>query len=157
MEETLSVTQARMQLHEKRHTGSRCPCCGHYDVVYRRRITRSQVLFLADLRRKSIATFGQPHAPIDVRQIAGQHMRGGDYAKLALWNLIRSSGESGWWALTPLGLQFLRGEARIPKQAFVYRGAVDHYSAETIDVHEVAGEAFRLDDVLPSRRPGDPQ
>jgi hypothetical protein len=143
----VTISEARLYLHDNRHTGSRCPCCSHYDQVYRRKITRAQVHFLRDLFLRSRQLHGIAGHFVDIRHIDG--VRGGDYAKLALWDLVEASPtDVGLWRITPLGLTFLRGQARIPKYAYVYRGALDRYGSDMIDVHDANRERFDLTEAL---------
>ncbi|MBA2666099.1 MAG: hypothetical protein H0U69_03570 [Trueperaceae bacterium] len=151
-----TLSQARRYVEVERFTGVHCPCCDAFVKVYRRKITNSQVRFLRDLyqlARQAVPSF---HAGtgigVDVRQITGQHMRGGDYSKLRHWELIEDhsdiEGASGYWAITAKGKAFLLGQIEVPKYAWVLRDAPVTYSDETISVHDAWGFAFDVGELM---------
>ena len=157
MQPTVTLQDAKTQVREHADEGTTCPCCGRYVRVYRRTITKSQVEFLVDLyyaarvhsRRIGVRV---EELSIDVRTIQGQHMRGGDYSKLAYWNLIRRSEEhQGYWGITTLGIHFLRGITTVPRYAHVLDGEVQRFSTEMMTVDDARKEVFDLQRLLNQR------
>lgn len=150
MPDTATIAQARDFVHEHRIEGVRCPCCGEMRRIYRRRVTRAQVLFLRDLVRESVRRHaGTSMGLVDVREIEGQHMRGGDYAKLKHWGLaFPDAKDPGWWHLSAKGLTFLRGSTRIPKHLWIDGNEVVRESPEDVDVHDCYRERFVLPEIF---------
>jgi len=148
-----TLQQARDLVRSHRDDGIQCPCCDRWVQVYRRSITRSQVRFLAQLfklaRRKAAATdVALVNIPVDVREIEGQHMRGGDYAKLSLWGLIYRSVEApGHWYITPKGIGWLQGDISVDRYAHVIDNELIAYSGPRWSVHDAYREIFRLQDI----------
>lgn len=157
MQPTATLQEARDHVREHADEGVTCPCCDRYVRVYRRTITKSQVEFLVDLlyaARAHARRDGRPvgHVYVDVRTIQGQHMRGGDYSKLAYWGLIeRSTAEQGYWRITPLGRSWLRGTVVVPRYAYVLDGVVQRFSTDGLGVDDARREVFDLDKLLSQR------
>lgn len=88
---------------------------------------------------------GSPTSWIELREVE-QHSR--DVAMLAYWDLIVQHGmKRGWWKVTILGEEFLRGDARVEKYAHVYNGETYRYSGPLIGVEEVE-PGFNYDEVV---------
>jgi hypothetical protein len=147
--DTQTIGEAKAYLHDRRFEGARCPCCDHMHRIYRRRVSRSQVRFMHDLATLSRQRTGIRLSFVDVREIAGAHMRGGDYAKLAYWGLVQRAPEDpGLWALTAKGWSFLQGRIRIPRYLWIEDGSVVREDSDTVDVHDANRATFVLSEVL---------
>jgi len=107
-----------------------CPCCGQVAKVYRRSITGAMVFQLKVLYR---------HGPLVSREWNRLNVEGGlgqagvgDMTKLAYWGLIAKDRESSKWHVTRKGYNFLFWDLEIPRYAYVYDGAVQSHSDETM-------------------------
>lgn len=149
-----TVQQAREIVRSRRDDGIHCPCCDRYVKVYRRSITRSQVLFLAHLYRlarqeANLAGVAPEVIRVDARDIKGQHMRGGDYAKLTLWGLVDSPADTpGLWRINPKGVAWLYGDVSVDRYAHVVDGELLRYSGPRWSVHDAYRETFRIQDIF---------
>jgi len=112
--------------------GINCPCCGRFAKIYHRRIYGSMVAFLVQLTRIYMKT---PKA-VDIKQL---DVRGGDYAKLLYWGLVRQIGE-GSWIPTKKGAEFALGKIPLPKYVYLYNSRVLGFSEETVMVQESMGK-----------------
>jgi hypothetical protein len=87
----------------------------------------------------------------------GKH---GDTAKARYWGLIEAPDEPlsrpdgstrvGWWRLTDLGAQWVRGEVAVPSYALVYNGQLLELddSRGTTTVRDALGSRFNYNDLM---------
>tara|TARA_R110000824_G_scaffold344848_1_gene531477 strand:+ start:4460 stop:4966 length:507 start_codon:yes stop_codon:yes gene_type:complete len=148
-----SLWQARTELLEDIEDGATCPCCGQLAKVYRRKLNKEMAKWLVWLVAKYLSSSGHiPSVWIDVKD---SKVRGGDYAKLALWGLAKrkpveegsKSRTSGLWQPTAAGIDFALGRKRVPSHLYVYNNAVVRESEVKISVKDALGEGFDYQDV----------
>lgn len=142
--ETVPVSRARRHVAAMLPEGAPCPVCGQHAQLYRRRITTTMAAQLID----AYGTAGTDyfHAP-------SLGVNGGDFAKLALWELIApkptkraDGGAAGWWRITKAGVAFIEGKARVPQWALVYDGRRIGFDGDTVAITSVH-EGFDLRDI----------
>jgi hypothetical protein len=147
----ITLEEAKADLRKHLDEGARCPCCTQFAKVYRRKIH-------AAMARDLVITYREAGDEwFHVRKVLGYHH--GDFAKLAMWELIEESsekrddgGRAGWWRVTPLGTRYVSGVHRVPKYARVYDGrllSLDH--SELVDIHDALGTKFSLADLMAGR------
>ena len=134
-----SVEVARKHVSDRLHDGIDCPVCGSHVQMYRRKIYPKMAKWLRWLVDRFDNT---EHMWIDAH---GSPIRGGDYAKLLYWGLVKrardeGSGQAGLWQPTPRGCSFARGNLSVAKYAFVYLGKVEGFSDEKIVIGDILGE-----------------
>jgi hypothetical protein len=128
-----------LKLAERAIDGTVCACCGSRVKVYKRGITVGQVATLRDLcARFSVGTV------FESKQI---NSRGGDYAKLAAFDLLEKCGES-MWKITPNGRRFASGDSPASRFAYFFLGELVGLSVESAKV-TLHGHRFRLDSISP--------
>jgi hypothetical protein len=143
-EEPLSVEQAKKALFkaEAFEDGNLCPCCGQMVKLYHRRLRPEHAALLCWMHRRSPDDF------LDVQGLAPRYaLRSKDYSILAYWPLIEGSSEpehteerkrrTGWWRLTRLGREFVRGETKVPSSALVFNARCYGLSEDKVSVHDV--------------------
>jgi hypothetical protein len=127
-----------------------------YAKVYRRKINGAITRELIALYRAGGAD-DYVHAPDILPALGGAH-HGGGIAKLRYWHLVAEldeprddGGRAGYWKITPLGVDFLRGRLLVPKYARVYDGRRLGYAGELVGVADCLGEPFDLDELMAAR------
>lgn len=146
-----TLRRARVWLQERLSDGVRCPCCGQYSRVYRRRITSTSARALVELYRAG-GTAEFVHLPT----VLGRKQA--DECKMAYWGLIeerpkskrRDGGRAGWWRVTELGERWLYGHATVPKYALVYDGSCLGLEGEQVTISEALAVDFDLSELLAS-------
>ena len=89
--------------------------------------------------------------------VMGQHIRGGDWAKLVYWDMIipkpdqRDDGSSrtGYWIISVLGMRFSANQIRVPAHAFVYNAncfGLD--DSTTVSIVEALDELFDYNELM---------
>ncbi len=148
-----SLRQAREDLMANIDKGVVCPCCGQLAKVYKRKLNKKMAEWLVWLVGKYLHSTG--HIPSNWIDVKESRVRGGDYAKLALWGLAKrkpveegaKSRTSGLWKPTPIGIDFAIGRRRAPSHLFVFNNSVVGESETTISIKEAMGEGFDYQDV----------
>ena len=148
---------------ENRNDGAECPCCGQLAKVYRRSITGSMAYVLILIDRHFQTETDWLHVPTYLGRVAGgtAATRGGDWAKLVHWGLlvecdaVRDDGSdrAGYYKITDLGKQFVRGDVRVPKYVYLYDGARMVRSASedpVVSIRDALKETFNYDDLMKS-------
>lgn len=121
--------------------GTSCGCCGAQLRVYKRGINAGQVKILRNLASRF--KIGEAFRSKDI------DARGGDYAKLVAFDLLRKLDDS-MWSLTPVGYRFAIGVSPAARFAYFFLGELVGLSVESVKV-TLQGHKFRLDSISPSR------
>jgi hypothetical protein len=157
-----TLREAREEVHAGRLTrdGVTCPACDRLAKVYRRRINVGMCRVLLALARHYRDTDGQ-WAKIGVGGLATS---GGDYSKMRWWGLIESPPEDaeradgsarvGLWRITPLGVQFLRGEITVERYVYEYDSVPvtlelhEGEQPERVNIAQCMGETFDFNEAM---------
>lgn len=130
--------------------GHRCPCCQQYARIWKRSIGRTMALEFLRLCRLS---YDAPGEFFHIRQF---NVLGGDFCKLAYWELIEPLVEDGrtrggFWRVTAKGWEFARGVLRLPSVVFLYNNVCLGMSAtETVTISDALKTAFDFDVLMNS-------
>jgi hypothetical protein len=169
--DAMTVAQARAFL-KQRMDGRRCPCCTRVVKLYRRYITTSMAISLAEIYRyfKQHPEVEWLHVQNHLGEMKSHGARGGDVSKLRFWGLLErkmgdarkdGSAKVGLYKLTDLGREFVRGNTRVPKYVYLFGNM--QYPAPpgdpSVSFREAIGEKFdysRLMDVEPPKPPPAP-
>jgi hypothetical protein len=150
---TTPLDQVRVWLRDlaESYEPTNCPVCGQRVQIYKRGV---HARMARDLIKLHLA--GPQGEWLYLPNVLG--INGGDTAKLVYWLLIESdegvredgSNRVGWWRVTDLGRDFVRGSLAIPKQARVYNqrflGYVDRETKITIK--DALGKEFNYDELM---------
>lgn len=164
-QETLNQEQERLRAHLAH--GTTCRACGLHAQVYRRTLQSSIVRDLIRLYREWSRRGGNRVNSVWVPVDEVLEIRGGDYGKARFWNLIvqkpkELSGKvgagitrtSGEWNFTPLGVDFVLGQAQVRKAVWVYDNRVvpgpwdRPDDLHEIDVVEALGRKFHYETLM---------
>lgn len=147
-----TLKQARDYVSENSREGVKCPCCGQFAKVYRRRIYDTMARNLLRLYKH---VQGRVHREAHVRDFIPGHP--GDFAKLAHWGLICQSPvfdgdkkRSGFWSLTNRGQAFAERQAVINKYALIYNGERLKLEGTYVDIVDCLGKKFSYEEVMAS-------
>lgn len=144
----MSLNLARELLEQRADDGLDCPCCTQRVKVYRRRLTAVAARAVAALYQEHTLSWGH------MGEVARKHLRDvahqGGYLVLGQhWGLIEEDprkrsdgGRQGYWRVTPLGADWLRGEDTVPKYARVFNGRCLGLHGDLVTVTDVLGEGF---------------
>ena len=123
-----------------------CPCCGRYSQIYHRHIHSGIASQLIKLYM--LGGYGGHFVHASDLIPAGQ-ASSGDLSKAKYWGLLdkmpHEEGQtksSGYWSLSPFGVEFVKGSRSIPKTAIVFDDVVIKYSDELVDIKDCLGVKF---------------
>lgn len=79
-----------------------------------------------------------------------------EYNKLRYWGLLdlhdidpdANTPYTGLWRITPLGLQFVRGEVEVPEAVFIYDGRKMRSSETTTTLKQALGSKFNYAELM---------
>lgn len=162
-----SIEEARrIVVQNRKDAGCICPVCDQIVAVYRRSITSTMLvalsIFYRHARQHGDAWLHFPRHTRTNDVVAGQ---GGDWAKLAFWDLIerkeevRTDGSSrnGWARITPYGRDFVEQKSRLPRYIYLYNNQlVGIDTTDLVDVVTLAGQPFRYDELFGTVDKADP-
>lgn len=153
-----TVRQARDWLRERLEDGTECPCCRQHVQVYYRQINSGMAFGAVQLLR---AHNREPFEFVHLPTVIGR--RSAEESKLRYWDLAEEEierrpdgGRSGWWRLTPEGVEWASGRSRVPFYALVYNGRlVRHQNVSKsgrlrpdVHVREALGHHFNYDALM---------
>ena len=128
------------------HKGN-CPCCDRYAQVYKRHLHFTVAWQLIRLYRlNGLSEYVNACELI----MTGQHGTG-DFQKAKYWELIErrpltkaedTKKSSGWWRLTPKGLDFVLGRITIPRFAMVFDDRVIAFEGKLVSVQDALDARF---------------
>lgn len=161
-DDSASLGEVRAWLLERRGRGVKCPCCGQYARVYKRRLNYAMAygLYLVYEYFHLRARAPEPwlHVP---RYLNGKGVvaRGGDFAKLVHWGLLEAkegerpdgSARIGYYRLTPEGVAFVENRSRVPTYLYFYDGEVLDRDDKTVSMPEALGDHFDYAELMAAR------
>lgn len=122
-----------------------CPHCGRYAQVYRRRLHHTVARQLIQLYRLNGA-----NEYVHVRDLVTAADSGaGDFTKAKYWGLITEKQHfgtdkkaSGYWRLTPNGVDFVNNLVRIQEIAIVFDDTVLGFSGNWVGIKQCLSDKF---------------
>lgn len=136
--------------------GVTCPCCRQLAKVYRRSITSSMARVLVALYKAAPRGDSWVYVPELLRGIEGAASQGGDWAKLAHWDLVefkdeqRSDGSrrNGLAKITNQGIRFVEGRLSVRKYAFLYNNEMIKMDGPSINIVQALRRPFDYRDIV---------
>jgi hypothetical protein len=157
---TSSLEDAREWVFGRVNDGVGCPCCGQFCKVYRRKLTSvpARVLIEMSNRERRSGRARWIHIPTmmlkspELSDIANQ----GGYRTLSQhWSLIEEEvilrpdrGRAGWWRITPLGLDYVRDDAKVSKYALLYDSRCLGLDGPMVTIRDALGVGFDLQELM---------
>lgn len=139
---TLDEAKRWTETERRKKEGCRCPCCGLYNKVYRRKLNSGMAYFLIKLCRMVKDEDGW----VVVKW--GRTVTG-DYSKLRYWGIIeQKKGKSNTWRVTPKGSLFVLGCLDVPRYAFIFDSQCLGFSKEQTSIHDALGDKFDYTELM---------
>lgn len=139
----MAVSEARVFVAANRKKGCDCPVCDQYVREYGRSIHTSMALVLIALHKRFDANDALEWLHVSRFPRAPRFNINGDYNYLRHWGLLQPHPEwTGYWRVTELGHQFVRGEVRVPKRVFLLNNERVGASDQTISIWDALGNGF---------------
>jgi hypothetical protein len=142
MSDDSTVREALNKIVANVEKGTHCPCCGQLAKAYKRRLRGNHARFLFDVAR--LTSEESPWVHYKSCAFAGR-----DYNYLRHFGLAETVEREGLWKITPLGAQFLMGDADVPAWILVFNNAVVGTSTEKLTVREcLSAGGFDYDELM---------
>ncbi len=133
--------------------GVTCPCCGQFAKIYNRTVHSTMAKQLIKALK-----IGADKEYIHVSRLLFRGSSGtGDFPKAVYWGLIKEmpnddpeKRSSGYWMLTNLGIEFVKGNVGIPKYARVYNGELLNppFEGKTVYIKDCLGKKFDYQELM---------
>lgn len=147
------IAPQRTEFFDALHAGEQgdCPMCGRYAQMYRRRLHAGAAIGILKAYQK-----GGASRFIHTSELIDKGMTGaGDFSKAKYWNLIEAKAEteadkrtSGYWRLTPAGVEFAQNGRTIQEWAHVFDDRVYGFSGAEIDIEAALGVNFSYSELI---------
>lgn len=149
-----TVSIAKQFLKDNWVEGTTCLCCGQTVKLYKRSITSSMAYSLIKYSENQVGAY--KHAQTYFHERGHMYAGGGDFPKLRFWGLIEKRGDSkedgnpnsGYYAITQKGLNFVNNDITVPKYMYIYLNKVRKQSEEQVNIVESLGNSFRYSDLV---------
>lgn len=122
-----------------------CPCCGRYSKVYKRQIHKTLVAILI---RMTVAPRDSQNY-VDMPGLLKSFRAGRDFCILKYWGLIEEKPNtnskvrnSGYWRVSPFGIDFINGTGAVAKYAHVFDDKVVKFSGDHLRAADILGNNF---------------
>ena len=146
-----------------RHTiedeGGQCPVCDRWGRVYARALNRTMAHAIIWICNQD----GDKDGWVDV-PVSGPTwlLRSNQLSSLRWWDLVERKENvnlknkfSGLWRPTALGKSFAKGNAKVPKKVFTYKGEVEGTSNETVEIGDCFEDTFDYQEIMSKYPPKD--
>lgn len=134
-----TIAHSRQWLSENRGKGVTCPSCLRKVKEYERPINRAQALALVAMYVNSTTDWTDVRS-LRTRIRSGVADKNNEISKLAHWGLVQQHPyvrKGGWWRVTNLGAQWVRGEISVPSTIFLYQAELTGHGTSTVMLQDV--------------------
>ena len=131
-----------------------CECCSAEQWEYRHSLTKALLNGFFRLLEQGSGDYRISLIRINGKQMT--HSQLANFQKLRYWGLAKQAdGENkgGYWHVTNRGILFARGEKKLPKWAWTYKGRVISGDGKEIYVNEADSDWEWRDDYVRNRVP----
>ena len=151
----ISLEDAKDWLEDHIDEGAQCPCCSQYAKVYERTLPSATARVMIRLYQHNKG-IDYVYLPTILDTMKGTPHQGG-YGTLGHhWGLMEQmpgerpdgSNRVGWWRLTDLGRDFVRGIETVPKTAYLYSGRCLTVGGPPWSVRDALGHRFNYDELM---------
>lgn len=158
--DTTQLSEVKQNLRDNWNEGIECPACTQFVKIYKRQITSSMAYALILLYRYFDKNPGEEYVHMNdyLNSIEGLPfpVKSGDNAKLRYWGLLEekpevrddSSKRAGYWKITEMGKQFVRGEIGVQSHARVFNSKAYGLIGDVIDIHQALGNKFNYGELM---------
>jgi len=154
---TTSIDEAKRWLKRVVHEGARCPCCGQFARVYKRKLLPDLAAILIFIYREALQHPDQEwiHVPTLLSRDARVSRMGGEYARASLWGLIQAKpGEaadaesSGYYKLSDRGVAFVDCNLTVSEYVWVYNGTRIDEEGRMLTIRDILGLKYSYEELM---------
>lgn len=133
--------------------GVECPCCGQLCKLYKRALNAQMARFLIWIvkEHERDPRWINIHESIVIQGRRG----GGDFAKLAHWDLLEekpntddSQRTSGYWRPTLRGNDFVYNKVIVPSHVYIFDNHIHGFSETFVTIFDALGKAFNYAELM---------
>ena len=151
--ETLEEAKKYLRYHITKK-GAACPCCTQFAKIYKRPLTYSMVHALALIYKSGTKDFFHVEEYLKEEDCSASIR--GDFPKLRFWLMLEAYDESredgskrnGYYKITGLGEQFLKGNIAVPSFVKLYNNKKYGESDEMINIEQAVKNKFNYRELM---------
>lgn len=154
----ISLEAARQQFWRDIERGTDCLLCGRHAKLYKRKLNSGMARMLIVLFNMSLDLPPEANGWVHVSRIllqSGVNAVAQEYSKLRFWGLLEERPNdnpetpgSGFWRVTLLATNFVRGLTSVPRRVFVYDNQCLGHSDERTTIQEALGDRFNYEELM---------
>jgi len=152
-----TVEDAKKFLRENYVDGCECPTCGQYVKLYDYKLFATSALALIRLynQTKETKRLDPSHDGFfhisKYAEATKEYARAPHFAELRFWGMIEpavnndtTKKSSGYWRITPIGEQFVKGRSTVKSRILVFNNKFQGFSdkSEDITIRQALGNKF---------------
>jgi hypothetical protein len=144
METTLSEVKKHLRANWEK--GCKCPACGNFVKLYKRKLNSGMAIVLIVLYKYGIDFI---HVKDFLRE--NKMKNGHDWTLLKYWGLIQerspiigeeNTKNSGFWRITKEGIDFVENRLEVKKHVLIYNKKFIGFSEQNIKINDSLGDDF---------------
>jgi hypothetical protein len=153
----MNIAEAKEFLKRNWEAGCKCPACGQHVQLYDYKLFATSAYSLILLYRMDKNSDQEYFHIREYAEAQKGKARAPHFAELRFWGLIQRADNddpakksSGYWKITDLGKQFVRGEIKVQSRILVYNNKFQGFSAksESIDIHQALSNRFDYSELM---------
>ena len=150
-----TIKEVKSYLREKFGDGARCPCCGQFVKLYKRKLNSGMTLFLIGLYNLSKHKKGAYFKNQTIMKKMNINTSSLDYSIIKHFGLMEEEKNdltdkknSGYWRITQKGIDFVSQKIEVPSHVHLYNNKVLGFSDTKTNVVKSVGSKFNFDELL---------
>lgn len=151
----VSLDDARDWVQDNRAAGVTCPCCDQFVKVYPRSLPSATALVMIQMYRTNKG-IDYVYLPPILDTMKRTPQQGGYGTFGHHWGLmeqqpgVRGDGSNrvGWWRLTDLGREFVRGTVSVPRKAYILNNQCLDYDGPPWMIWDALGTKFNYSELM---------
>lgn len=153
-----TIKEGKEYLRNNFKKGVTCPCCNQFVKLYKRKLNQSMAYGLTIMYKlhtaKGFDRYLKMNEEIAKLKIPSSNI---EYPKLAYFKLIQEvpkpmtkddKKNTGFWRLTKMGIDFVKGQIEVPAYALIYNGTCYGFSDEKINIIKALGTKFNYNELM---------
>jgi len=150
-----TLEEAKQFLRDNWTEGVPCPCCTQFVKQYKRTLQSTMAVMLISLYKLERETGEEYHHVTEMMR--GYSISGsGDFASSRFWGLTEEqknndnpdTNKSGYWKLTPLGKEFVKGKTEVFSHIKVFNAKHYGFDGKMITIRDALGKKFSYEELM---------
>jgi len=147
-----TLKSAREKMLSRIERGTKCPCCGRFVKIYKRKLHQEMAIFLIKL----VAAYLYKKRYYSTRELLPDAVKAAtDGAYLVHWDLVErqpgknlAGAKAGMYRPTEKGIDFVKNVFMVPSHLHMLCGEPVGFSNDLCSINDCLGDDFNYDDLM---------